>query len=109
MIFRLILEIDGTPYAAELVREGLGPGERAYTLTKPDGVVRTVRQEYDRQTCTCPDFEHRGRARLDRCKHLRAAVWAGLLDASPRPRPRPAPAGTRVRSELDEDAEGGAG
>jgi hypothetical protein len=81
---RTILAIKGVPYAAEAIDAG-ECGTAAFRLCKLAGdfeVYDVVRTWYGEVTCDCADFEFRRRGTgLGPCKHGRACVDAGLMEA----------------------------
>jgi hypothetical protein len=85
---RLDLTIDRTIYALERVACHPAIAARAFRLTKGDGIAYDVAQTAFGPQCDCPDFIFR-RDGLDPegCKHVRALVDSGLIEAS-----SPAPA-----------------
>ena len=80
--YRLALAIDETVY--QLSPLGCDPAVavRAFRLSKADGTVYDVSQTRFGLECDCPDFIFR-RDGLDPggCKHVKALVASGLLDA----------------------------
>jgi hypothetical protein len=80
---RLDLTIDRTTYALERVACHPSIGPRAYRLTKGNGVTYDVAQTSFGLQCDCPDFIfRRDGIDPDGCKHVRALVDSGLIDAT---------------------------
>jgi hypothetical protein len=77
----LRLRINGTTYAVRPIPAGFA-ATRAFRLTKPGGETHDVSQLVYGHECTCGDFVFR-RDGIDPggCKHVKAAVACGLLDA----------------------------
>lgn len=80
---RLLLVIDRTFYRVEPLRDAPGAAARAFRLNKQDGTPYDVAQTPFGPTCDCPDFIFR-RDGIDPagCKHVRALVAEGLIDAA---------------------------
>jgi hypothetical protein len=91
------LKINGTDYTVEPIPAGEF-GTIAFRLVKrgSDAVYDVVRTHQGIVECDCPDYEsrHRGNG-LGMCKHGRALVTLGLVDA-PHPFERPTPAVVEV-------------
>lgn len=91
LVVSLALSIDHQVYLVTPIRAELPEVLRAWRLAKrgADGAVYDVAVMAHGFDCTCPDFECR-RKGLDAagCKHCKALVRVGLLDA---PAPDPAP------------------
>ncbi|WP_406700764.1 hypothetical protein V5E97_18410 [Singulisphaera sp. Ch08] len=92
MLSHLYLTINKSLYLVEPLECGPGAAVRAFRLNKGDGTLYDVAQTSYGPECDCPDFIFR-RAGLDPsgCKHVRALVGQGLIEAG-------APASVRTES-----------
>ena len=79
---QLLLVINQTIYGVRPIRCAPADAVRAFRLNKPDGTLYDVAQTRFGAECDCPDFVFR-RDGLDPagCKHVRALVAEGLIDA----------------------------
>jgi hypothetical protein len=78
----LTLRINGQNYKVVPIRDQDFGAIRAFRLTKPDGEFHDVSHQVYGHDCSCGDFVFR-RDGIDEsgCKHIKAAVAVGLLDA----------------------------
>ncbi|WP_406699114.1 hypothetical protein V5E97_09565 [Singulisphaera sp. Ch08] len=90
----LSLEITGTAYSVapitEIQDETIEKSWRLEKFGNPDAIYDVARGTDGILQCTCPDYEarHRGLS-LTGCKHCRAVVAMGLLEAANLLRPTP--------------------
>lgn len=79
---RLILRINGTSYTVRPVLADSSVALKAFRLRKADGTLYDVAHTVHGHQCDCPDFLfHRDGIDPDGCKHIKALVACGLLDA----------------------------
>lgn len=79
---RLSLFINGTAYQVRPLPADPSAALRAFQLRKFDGTEYDVAQTADGATCDCPDFTfHREGIDPSGCKHIKALVSCGLIDA----------------------------
>jgi len=78
----LFLSISQSVYLVHSLSCDPGTALKAYRLNKSDGTLYDVAQTRFGPECDCPDFIFR-RAGLDPagCKHVKALVAQGLIDA----------------------------
>jgi hypothetical protein len=79
---RLVLTINGTDYVVRPVLADSSIALKAFRLRKEDGTAYDVALTAHGLQCDCPDFLfHRDGLDSDECKHLKALVACGLLEA----------------------------
>jgi hypothetical protein len=78
----LTIRINGERYKVAPIRDECFGTIRAFRFTKPDGDFHDVSHQVYGHDCSCGDFVFR-RDGIDEsgCKHIKAAVAVGLLDA----------------------------
>lgn len=76
----LVLTIKGTAYDVAPLDAG-ECGSRAFRLTKADGAAYDVVRTAHTVECDCGDYEFRHRGTAGLCKHGRALVALGLVEA----------------------------
>jgi hypothetical protein len=78
----LVLTINGTDYVVRPVLADSSVALKAFRLRKEDGTIYDIAQTAHGLECDCPDalFRRDGRDATG-CKHVKALVACGLLDA----------------------------
>jgi hypothetical protein len=81
-VCRLTMEINGVDYRVEPTPARAFAAGKSYRLRKPDGTTYDVALTDFGLTCDCPDFIfHRDGLDPGGCKHIKAMVAYGLLNA----------------------------